>query len=130
LKGSSFQKDKQMNDYAISYLKDLKYYAANGYTVVLHNLEFIYPVLYGLFNQRFSLQESSIKSCYVTYEDYKDLIKIEADFKIILLKDKENLFCLENEIEKKLPSPLMNRFEKHIVNLTDIISKSNLFKFK
>jgi hypothetical protein len=113
-----------MKDYAVKYLKNLKIYAANGFTVVLHNLEFIYPVLYGMFNQRFSLQESSIKSCYFTYEDYKDMIKIDPKFKVILLKDKRDLFCSENLIEKQLPSPLMNRFEKHIVNLPDIISES------
>ena len=115
-----------MTEYATSYLKNLRYYAANGYTVVLHDLEFIYPVLYGLFNQRFSLNESTVKSCYVTYEDYKDLIKIDRDFKVIVLKNKKALSREQANIESVLPSPFLNRFEKHIVNLQDLTPKGSL----
>ena len=124
LRGSTFEADRRSGSYATSYLKRLKYYAANGFTVVLQNLEFIYAVLYDLFNQRFSLNDSSLKFCNVTYEDYKDILKIDEKFRVIILKKESDLFTNQKDIERILPSPLMNRFEKHILNLKHVSSES------
>lgn len=125
LRGSSFGVDQRAANYAAGYLKRLKYYAANGFTIVLHNLEFVYAVLYDLFNQRHSLEESALQFCNVTYEDYKDVLKIDSAFRVVLLKDEASLFVAPEAIEKELPSPLMNRFEKHILGLRHVTPQSS-----
>lgn len=123
LRGSSLKVDQRSVKYTTKYLKKLKYYAAEGFTVVLHDLEFIYAALYDLFNQRFSLKQSALQFCKVSYEDYKDLLKIDKDFRVIILINESDLLTDPKCIEKVLPSPLMNRFEKHILNLVHFKEK-------
>ena len=87
--------------------------------MVLHKLEFIYAALYDLFNRRFLVSESAMGFCSVTHEDHSDTFQVDYAFRVILLKSDKDLFTDAAHIEKVLPSPLMNRFEKHILGLED-----------
>jgi hypothetical protein len=120
--GSKLDYDKKSSQYAIEKIKKIKYLASQGYLIVLKDLEYIYGVLYDLFNQRFSENSKNNvgHTCFVTYEDFKDPILIKPEFRIILLKSESDLITDTMNIERKLPSPLVNRFQKHILLLQNI----------
>ena len=117
--GSSFLFDKNSDKYAYQFLKEFKHYASEGYTLLLDNLDIIYGALYDMFNQRFSSHKGK-KYCSVTFEDFKETIVVQPDFNCFILKEEAQLQAKDSEIERKLPSPLMNRFEKHIFRLENL----------
>lgn len=126
--GSRLDADVKSNQYAIEKIKRIKFYASQGFLVVLKDLENIYGVLYDLFNQRFS-EDSGSKAghtCFVTYEDFKEPMLIHPDFRIILLKSEHDLISDSAHIERKLPSPLVNRFQKHILLLHNVTKPGGL----
>lgn len=128
--GSKLDFDIKSNQYAIEKIKRIKYYASQGFLIIMKDLENIYGVLYDLFNQRFS-EESGSKvghTCFVTYEDFKEPILIHPDFRIILLKSENDLISDSANIERKLPSPLVNRFQKHVLLLPNITRPENMEK--
>ena len=114
LEGSRFQYDRENKKYYIEVLRSIKHYIVNGDFVVFSKLENIYGILYNLFNQRFSVESKDSCFCEITYEDFKDRLRINPKFGCILLKD-EDEFQNTEFIEKTLPSPLLNRFEKHLL---------------
>lgn len=101
-----------------------KYYVTQGYIVIMKDLEPIYPNLYDLFNQRFILSGSDFRYCNISFENRSGVIQIHKDFRCIIIKNENDLFTKAADLEAKLPSPLMNRFEKHILNLKDLKNKS------
>ena len=123
--GSKLSFDIKSNQFAIEKIKIIKYFASHGFMIVLKDLECIYGVLYDLFNQRFSEDSGKdIKhTCFITYEDMKEPILIHNDFRIILLKSENDLISDTLNIERKLPSPLVNRFQKHILLLHNITNQ-------
>lgn len=86
----------------------------------MDNLDIIYGVLYDLFNQRFSLGSSEDKYCNITFEDFRETICVHENFNCIILKQEHELHTPEKDLEKVLPSPLMNRMEKHILKLQSV----------
>lgn len=130
LRGSSFKQDRLSEDYNTSYLKQIKYYASNKVILVLKDLDSIYSSLYDLFNKRFSLFDTKVMRCDITFEDYKDFIKIEPQFRVIVIKQISDLFKSKKDMESVLPSPLINRFEKHILTAEDFSKGSILYSYK
>ena len=133
--GSKFDFDIRSSKYYIGLISQLKNYVVNGDFLIFSNLEAIYGILYDLFNQRFSVIQNQINFCEINYGDIKDRIQINKHFGCLLLKNEKDL-QIKNNIEKHLPSPLLNRFEKHILTLdhfkTDliIITKSEIDQIK
>ena len=115
--GSKLDFDVKSNQYAIEKIKKIKFFASKGFVLVLKDLECIYGVLYDLFNQAVSdgSNQQIRRTCFVTYEDFKEPIRIHPRFRIVLLKDEADLVTETRDIERKLPSPLVNRFQKHIL---------------
>ena len=120
LTGSNFEFDHLSEKYNTALLKKIKVYAGKGKTLVLRNLDCIYPALYDLFNKRFALYKTSKQLCSVSYEEYRDKILVHADFKVVLVKSEDDLFAPKADMERLLPSPLINRFEKHIIKQSDV----------
>jgi hypothetical protein len=83
----------------------------------MKDLEPIYPNLYDLFNQRFIFSKTSFRYCNISFENRSEVVQIHKDFRCFIIKNEADLFTEAADLEAKLPSPLMNRFEKHIVNL-------------
>ena len=127
--GSKLDFDIKSSQYAIEKIKKIKFLASQGYLIVLKDLECIYGVLYDLFNQRFTEESSNGvgHTCFVTYEDFKDPILIKPEFRIVLLKSENDLITDTVNIERKLPSPLVNRFQKHVLLLQNITKPGNYF---
>lgn len=126
--GSQLPFDTKSTEYYIDILSALKTYVTNGDFVIFSNLESIYGILYELFNQRFSVSKENTNFCQINYGDMKDRILIDKKFGCILLKNKSDLF-IEKDIEIHLPSPLLNRFEKHILNLDHFIIHNKYLEF-
>ena len=121
--GSKLEHDIKSNQYAIDNIKKIKYFASQGYLIILKDLECIYGVLYDLFNKRFSENSNNNiwQTCFVTYEDFKEPILIHPDFRIVLLKSDKELIINTKYIERKLSIPLLSRFQKHMISLQTII---------
>ena len=120
--GSTFNFDQNSNQYAYKILKLVKLCAENDYTLVLDNLDYIYGSLYDFFNQRFAISHGR-KYCNISFEDFKESVSVDPDFNCIIFKKKDELRLSRDEIENKLPSPLMNRFEKHIFTVKEVQSE-------
>ena len=121
LKGSQLIYDLTSQTYPLEFLKGLKIYIKYGYTVLLENLDSIYTLLYDLFNKNY-YRENQKNYCRITTEDKQDIIEIHDNFRCILLKPIEQITNSKN-IEIRLPSPLLNRLEKHIVKFDDLNTK-------
>lgn len=111
--------DKVSDKYAYKYLKEFKHFASEGYTLLLDDLDIIYGALYDLFNQRFSDHEGK-KYSSITFEDFKETVAVSEEFNCFILKEESQLQTESINIENKLPSPLMNRFEKHIFGIGNL----------
>ena len=116
IEGSKFKHDTENQKYYIRILSRIKDHITNGDFVVLSDLDNIYGILYDLFNQRFSMEDNSTGVCQINYGDMKEKIPIHNKFGCILLKNEAD-FLGKQDLEKRLPSPLLNRFEKHILTL-------------
>ena len=122
LQGSSLFFDKRSKEYSINILTKIKYYTSRPSTLILENLDIVYGALYDLFNQRFA-QDKGDRYCNIVYEDFKESLLIHEHFKCVIFKNETDFDVNEKYIENKLPSPLMNRFEKYLFNIEDLNDK-------
>ena len=123
--GSQFKEDFNSEEYQLKVIKKIQIYMEEGKTIILKDLESVYPALYDLFNQNFTIMNGknfariSIGSSFSIYS------QVNKKFKCIVNVD-------INDISKQEP-PFLNRFEKHIIayeyllneNLTNIAN--NIF---
>lgn len=101
----------------------------HGYTLILHRLDFLYPSLYEVFNQAYKdITKSSSRYCNIQIAGTKQLCKVGEGFKVIILQSQEEgIFEKPNEtIEKDFPAPLLNRFEKHVILKSQIMSDNDI----
>lgn len=119
LLGSSFYFDLHSKEYSANVLSQICHYSQDSTVLVLDNLDNIYGALYDLFNQRFASSKDN-RYCNVIYEDFKKTLVINQKFKCIILKNETDLLVEAHMVENVLPSPLMNRFEKHLLSLENI----------
>jgi hypothetical protein len=100
----------------------------NGYTLILQRLEFLYASLYEVFNQAYKDITTISRYCNIQIAGTKQLCKVHEDFKVIILQSQdENIFDkYDQNIEKQLPAPMLNRFEKQVILKGDIMSQSDL----
>jgi hypothetical protein len=119
LRGSKLNFDNNSVIYIRNYLKKIKYYAQLGFTIFMEDLDSIYPILYDLFNQNYLVKEDGKKYGKMTYHDQEEWFKIHKKFRIIIIKYK-NEIDVEERIMQRLPSPLLNRMEKHIIEYKDL----------
>jgi hypothetical protein len=104
----------------------LQVYAKEGYTLVMKNLDTIYPCLYDLLNQNYlaSDEADGPKGCYLFNDHAKHKVTVHKDFKCILLMEREDSTLKNFDFEKKQQPPFLNRFEKHLVLYEDLIKDS------
>lgn len=100
-------------------MSKIKHYSGEPVLLILDDLDLVYGALYDLFNQRFA-ENTENRYCNVVYEDFKETLFVDPNFKCIVFKSQQDLEDEKRHKEDILPSPLMNRFEKHLFNLNDI----------
>ena len=82
----------------------------------------MYSCFYELFNQRF-VESEGHQYCYMVHGTLRHFCKVHKEFKVIILtnKDEESYSEKDEDIELKQPSPFLNRFEKHLILLKNVM---------
>ena len=113
--GSIFKSDKNNISYSNEILSKIKYQMGTNNILVLKDLESVYPALYELFNQSYTYLEGKK---FVRLGESESLTLVNDNFKVIVLVDRK-------QIEEQEP-PFLNRFEKHIINYSNLLNQDLL----
>ena len=105
--GSQLKEDINEEKYNEKLLNKIQLSLENGDILVLKNMENIYPSLYNLFNQNFTMLGGK-KFARIAFANYKSYSVVHNDFRAIVLVNEEQIK------EKMEDPPFLNRFEKHI----------------
>ena len=112
--GSKFKDEHEGEDYSVKMLNKIQLQMESGGTLVLQNLEIIYPSLYDLFNQNFTKMGNK-NYARIAFSSNKSYSLVDDSFKIIILVEKENIL--------KEEPPFLNRFEKHEISFEYLLNK-------
>ena len=113
--GSKFESDLNREDYATKVMNKIQQDMENGRTLIFKDLETVYPHMYDLFNQNFTVISGKNYSRIAVGSSTNAFCLVHDDFK-----------CIVNVDEKKIGEeepPFLNRFEKHIITFEDILDK-------
>ena len=110
--GSKFKEDMEKVFYCDEILNNIKNQMEKSNILVLKDLDLVYPSLYELFNRNF-IDLNGKKYTYLGKSQTKTLIN--EDFKVIV--------CVEKEKIKYQDPPFLNRFEKHILSIKNILDE-------
>ena len=113
--GSNFEEDLNSEEYALKVLNKLQIYLENGIILVLINFESVYPMMYDLFNQNFTVISNKNYTCLAVGSNTNTYAYIINEFRCIVNVDSKEI---GNE-EK----PFLNRFEKHIISIEYLLNK-------
>ena len=121
--GSQFKMDKKAAEKGGGYSEDLlnkiQYQMSKDCVLILKNLELIYPSLYELFNQNY-IKIGDKYFSKIAFASSKTSSEVNRHFRVILLITQEQL----NKM--KVDPPLLNRFEKQIVNFKDSLNENQI----
>ena len=106
--GSRFVKDLHSEEYTLKILNRVQLQMEQNKVLLLSDLESVYPALYDLFNQNFTVVSDKNYARIAIGSSNNTFSLINDDFKCIVLVD-QNL--IDNE-----EAPFLNRFEKHIIS--------------
>ncbi|CAL8274226.1 unnamed protein product [Lota lota] len=112
--GSSFPKDQEYTQICRN-INRVKICMETGHTVILLNLQNLYESLYDALNQYY---------VYLGGQKYVDLglgthrvkCRVHNDFRLIVIEEKEVVY-------KQFPIPLINRLEKHYLDIHTVLKK-------
>ena len=112
--GSSFPKDQEYTQICRN-INRVKICMETGRTVILLNLQNLYESLYDALNQYY---------VYLGGQKYVDLglgthrvkCRVHKDFRLIVIEEKEVVY-------KQFPIPLINRLEKHYLDIHTVLKK-------
>ena len=117
IKGSPFISDIENTEKGDTYkrkiLKKIQNLTSEKNILIMKNLDNIYPFLFNLFNQSFIKKRN--KDSYI---DPNSFFEININLKIIVLANNNNL--------KRHNLPFINRFEKHIISMNDLLNKESI----
>ena len=117
--GSQLKEDINQKKYNEKLLNKIQLSLENGDVLVLKNMENIYPSLYNLFNQNFTMLGGK-KFARIAFANYKSYSVVNDNFRAIVLVDEE-------QIKKKLEDPpFLNRFEKHSFSFEYLMNEMEL----
>ena len=109
--GSEFKGDKS-ELYIIQQINEIKNAMATGSKIILLNHDNIYEALYDVLNQRY-IYNNGVKMLRLAIGSKSQMCPVMDGFKIIAIIEKEHAY-------NDLDLPLLNRFEKQILDLSDI----------
>ena len=118
--GSRFKQDLKSEEYQFKIINKIQLFMEQGGTIILKDLDSVYPALYDVFNQNFTVTSNrnyariSIGSTANNYSYVHDNFKCIVDVDI-------------DEIDKQ-ETPFLNRFEKHIITFEYLLEKKDLIE--
>ena len=113
--GSKFKDDLNKEDYTTKIMNKIQIDIESGMFLIFKDLETVYPHMYDLFNQNFTV---------ISNKNYARIAVGNSTNAYCLVND--NFKCIVNVDINKIPEeepPFLNRFEKHIITFEDILSE-------
>ena len=117
LVGTKYKKD--LGKYSEEILNKIKYIMETDNVLILRNLDMVYPSLYDLFNQNFTIMGDK-RYARIAFEYAKISSEVNKDFHVVVIVNRNQIKNL------KLDPPFLNRFEKHIVNFNMLLEDKDL----
>ena len=119
LVGSKYKSDIKSGRYSEEILNKIKYIMETDDILILKDLDMIYPSLYDLFNQNFTIMGNK-QFARIAFEYAKISSEVNRNFHAVVLV---NNIQIEN---LKLDPPFLNRFEKHIVSFRMLLDEEDI----
>ena len=119
LVGSKFKGDTKTGKYSEEMLNKIKYIMETDNVLILRDLDMIYPSLYDLFNQNFTIIGDK-KFARIAFEYAKISSEVNDNFRVIIIVNNEKMK------ELKLDPPFLNRFEKHEYNYWKLLNEKDI----
>jgi hypothetical protein len=118
--GSKFPDDLRSEEYTLKILNKIQLHMEQGKVLILKNLESVYPSLYDLFNQNFTVVSQKNYARIAVGYSTNDFYLVNNEFRCIVIVDNDQI---EHE-----EAPFLNRFEKHIVSFDYLIKDEEIRK--
>ena len=116
--GSKFDDDENSEEYILKMLNKIQVQMEKNVVLILKDLESVYPSLYTLFNQNFTIiGDKNYARLSVGYSN-NSFSLVNNEFKCIILVDAK-------QISKEEP-PFLNRFEKHIIDFEYLLTNEQI----
>ena len=119
LVGSKYTADLKSGKYTEEILNKVKYIMETDNVLILRDLDIIYPSLYDLFNQNFTIMGEK-KYARIAFEYAKVSSLVNPDFHVIVIVNREQIKKLS------LDPPFLNRFEKHIITYNMLLDEKDI----
>ena len=119
LVGSKYKSDMKSGRYSEEILNKIKYIMETDDILILKDLDVIYPSLYDLFNQNFTIMGNK-QFARIAFEYAKISSEVNHNFHAIVLVNNIQIQNL------KLDPPFLNRFEKHIVSFKMLLDAEDI----
>ena len=113
--GSKFEKDLKSEEYILKVLNKLQIYLEEDKILILENLDSVYPALYDLFNQNFTVVANKEYARLAVGSTSNSYSLVNPNFRCII---NVNI----NDMDKQ-EIPFLNRFEKQMITYDYILSK-------
>ena len=113
--GSPFEEDLISPEYVLKVINKIQFHMENGNLLILRNLESVYPSLYDLFNQNFTVYGNKNYSRLAIGTNTNTFAYVDINFR-----------CIVNVETAKLDqeeAPFLNRFEKHIMSFEYLLDR-------
>ena len=117
--GSKYKSDIKSGRYSEEILNKIKYIMETDDILILKDLDMIYPSLYDLFNQNFTIMGNK-QFARIAFEYAKISSEVNRNFHAIVLVNNIQIQTL------KLDPPFLNRFEKHIVSFRMLLDDEDI----
>ena len=111
--GSKFKNDFKNNEYHFKLINKIQICMEQGGIIVLKDLDYIYPALYDLLNQNFTVV-SNKNFARISISVSNTYYFVNDNFKCIIIVDDDKIQDQE--------TPFLNRFEKHIALFEGLLS--------
>ena len=113
--GSEFEEDHKSEEYSLNVLNKVQLLMEQGNILILNNLESVYPNLYDLFNQNFTVLGNKNYARLAVGSTTNTFSFVNNNFRCIVIVDSDKI---DNE-----EPPFLNRFEKHILSYEYLLNK-------
>ena len=118
LLGSGFKQDWKSEEYQFKIINKIQLFMEKGETIILKDLESVYPALYDVFNQNFTVSSKRSYARISIGTTSNNYSFVHDNFKCIVVVDLDKIDTQE--------PPFLNRFEKHIVTFEYLLGKPEL----
>ena len=113
--GSKFKDDLIKEEYAIKVLNKIQSYMERKNILILKNLDSVYPSMYDLFNQNFTVISEKNYARLAVGSNINSFAYVNKEFRCIVNVDIDKIGNEE--------PPFLNRFEKQILSLENIFDE-------